>query len=70
MRHGGARRLFDEVADAYRWWQQAGEPGVTDWTVTVRPDGHIRSIPRESGGVAMELVVVGEAKPTRDDHSR
>ncbi|MGH3584967.1 MAG: hypothetical protein ACRDQ0_01480 [Pseudonocardia sp.] len=25
--------------------------------------GHIGSIPRESGGVAMELVVVGEARP-------
>lgn len=45
VRQGGQRRLFDEVADAYQWWQQAGEPAVTDWTVTVGPDGQTLTLP-------------------------
>lgn len=35
----GPRRLFDEVEAAYRWWQDAGEPAVDDWLVTVTPAG-------------------------------
>jgi protein-L-isoaspartate O-methyltransferase len=35
----GPRRLFDEVEEAYRWWQEAGEPTVGDWLVTVGPSG-------------------------------
>jgi len=36
---GGARTVFDEVAEAYRWWRDTGKPTVRDWLVTVRPDG-------------------------------
>ncbi|MBO0876987.1 MAG: hypothetical protein J2P19_26730 [Pseudonocardia sp.] len=39
VRQGGPRRLFDEVADAYRWWQESGEPSVSDWAITVGPNG-------------------------------
>lgn len=40
VRQGGPRRLFDEVAAAYRWWRDdAQEPAATDWTVTVGPHG-------------------------------
>ncbi|WP_156994228.1 rRNA adenine N-6-methyltransferase family protein [Pseudonocardia acaciae] len=45
VNQSGQRRLFDEVADAYRWWQQAGEPAVTDWTVTVGPHGQRMTLP-------------------------
>ncbi|WP_037070028.1 methyltransferase domain-containing protein [Pseudonocardia acaciae] len=45
VRQGGPRRLFDEVADAYRWWHEAGEPVVTDWTVTVGPGGQRMALP-------------------------
>jgi hypothetical protein len=35
----GTRQLFDEIEAAYRWWQDAGEPTVTDWLVTVDSRG-------------------------------
>ncbi len=35
----GPRRLWDEVADAYRWWQERGSPDVTRFGLTVDADG-------------------------------
>lgn len=35
----GARRLWDEVEDAYDWWITAGKPGPDRYGVTVRPEG-------------------------------
>lgn len=39
VRQYGARRLFDEVAAAYRWWDTHGRPGRARWRITVTPDG-------------------------------
>jgi protein-L-isoaspartate O-methyltransferase len=39
VRQGGLRCLFDEIADAYRWWRDAGQPAVADWLITVGPHG-------------------------------
>ncbi|WOI58743.1 methyltransferase domain-containing protein [Streptomyces fradiae] len=36
----GPRRLWDEVADAHRWWRDHGTPDVTRFGLTVTPDGH------------------------------
>ncbi|MFD7505893.1 methyltransferase domain-containing protein [Streptomyces sp. NPDC059850] len=36
----GARRLWDEVEGAYRWWQAQGAPDHTRFGLTVTPDGH------------------------------
>jgi protein-L-isoaspartate(D-aspartate) O-methyltransferase len=38
VEQAGPRRLFDEVAAAYRWWHETGEPDVGDWLITVTPD--------------------------------
>ncbi len=38
-RQGGARKLWDEVTAAYRWWADAGEPPVDAWRITVTPNG-------------------------------
>ncbi|MGH4019050.1 MAG: protein-L-isoaspartate O-methyltransferase family protein [Pseudonocardiaceae bacterium] len=46
---GGPRQLFDEVAGAYQWWCDAGEPVVGTWLVTVGPAGqHIELKPAEA----------------------
>lgn len=37
VEQAGGRRLFDEVAQAYRWWVESGSPTVSDWLVTVGP---------------------------------
>jgi protein-L-isoaspartate(D-aspartate) O-methyltransferase len=39
VEQAGPRRLWDEVADAYAWWLNAGEPGVRDWLVSVDRNG-------------------------------
>lgn len=39
VEQAGPRCLFDEVAEAYRWWRDAGEPGVEAWLVTADQDG-------------------------------
>jgi protein-L-isoaspartate(D-aspartate) O-methyltransferase len=44
VEQAGGRRLFDEVAAAYRWWVDAGSPAVSDWLVTVAPAGQAISI--------------------------
>jgi protein-L-isoaspartate O-methyltransferase len=36
-RQTGPRRLWDEAAAAYRWWEQHGEPGIEDWQWTITP---------------------------------
>jgi protein-L-isoaspartate(D-aspartate) O-methyltransferase len=35
----GARRMWDEVEAAWRWWDGAGRPGVDRFGLTVRADG-------------------------------
>ncbi|MEU2059487.1 methyltransferase domain-containing protein [Streptomyces sp. NPDC013455] len=35
----GPRRLWDEVAGAYRWWKERGSPDVTRFGLAVDPDG-------------------------------
>jgi hypothetical protein len=39
VRQGGQRKLFDEVANAYHWWVDAGEPTVGAWRFTITPGG-------------------------------
>jgi protein-L-isoaspartate O-methyltransferase len=36
----GARRLWDEVAAAYAWWDANGRPGQGRFGLTVVPEGH------------------------------
>lgn len=36
-RQTGPRRLWDEVAAAYRWWDQQGQPPIEGWQWTVAP---------------------------------
>lgn len=35
----GPRRLWDELEDAYGWWEQQGRPGFNRFGLTVTPDG-------------------------------
>ena len=37
-RQAGPRRLWDEAATAYRWWDQHGKPGIEAWQWTITPD--------------------------------
>jgi protein-L-isoaspartate O-methyltransferase len=46
VKQAGPRKLHDEVIAAYRWWQDAGEPTVADWLVTV--DGRGQRIELEA----------------------
>lgn len=39
VEQAGPRRLAEEVEEAYRWWQQAGEPKISDWLITVDRHG-------------------------------
>jgi len=39
VRQTGARRLFDEVINAYSWWQHAGRPHRDHYGVTVTAEG-------------------------------
>ncbi len=34
----GPRHLWDEIHAAYRWWIDAGSPGVDRWRFTITPD--------------------------------
>ena len=36
-RQTGPRRLWDEAATAYRWWDQHGKPGIEAWQWTITP---------------------------------
>ncbi|MGW1769760.1 hypothetical protein ACWCQL_37660 [Streptomyces sp. NPDC002073] len=35
----GPRRLWNEVADAYQWWDLAGRPGPERFGMSVTPHG-------------------------------
>lgn len=35
----GARRLWDEVVEARRWWADAGRPGIERFGLTIGPEG-------------------------------
>jgi hypothetical protein len=39
VRQAGARRLFDEVTNAYTWWQRAGRPHRDHYHVTITTEG-------------------------------
>ncbi|MFC4560401.1 methyltransferase domain-containing protein [Nocardiopsis mangrovi] len=39
VKQHGPRNLFDELAAAYEWWKDAGEPDHTRFGLTVTPDG-------------------------------
>ncbi len=34
----GPRQLWDEIDTAYRWWLDAGSPGVDQWRFTITPN--------------------------------
>ncbi|MGH3936730.1 MAG: methyltransferase domain-containing protein [Pseudonocardiaceae bacterium] len=36
-RQSGPRRLWDEAATAYRWWDQQGQPSLEAWQWTITP---------------------------------
>jgi protein-L-isoaspartate O-methyltransferase len=36
-RQSGPRRLWDEAATAYRWWNQQGQPAIETWQWTITP---------------------------------
>ncbi len=36
-RQAGPRRLWDEAAAAYPWWDQHAKPGIEDWQWTITP---------------------------------
>jgi protein-L-isoaspartate(D-aspartate) O-methyltransferase len=44
VRQGGPRRLWTEIADAYRWWEAAGRPDFDRYEITVSPDGQTVSL--------------------------
>lgn len=44
VRQGGVRRLWDEAEAAYHWWQDNGEPFITDWEWTITPDRQSSSL--------------------------
>jgi len=37
VEQAGPRRLWDEVIEAYQWWQASGRPAIQDWRITVTP---------------------------------
>jgi protein-L-isoaspartate O-methyltransferase len=39
VRQFGPRRLWDELADVYQWWERAGRPRADQWRFTITPDG-------------------------------
>jgi hypothetical protein len=39
VHQSGPRRLWDEVEAAYRWWVDAGRPGVERFGLDVGPEG-------------------------------
>lgn len=52
---GGPRLLWDEVEDAWRWWDAAGRPGVERFGLTVTPDGESVWLDAPARPVAAEL---------------
>lgn len=45
VRQGGRRRLWDDVAAAYTWWIEAGEPTVGARLCTLTPAGQRVELP-------------------------
>jgi hypothetical protein len=39
VRQAGTRQLFNEVINAYCWWQQAGQPHRDRYGITVTAEG-------------------------------
>ena len=38
---GGPRRLWGELEQAHAWWVQRGRPEVSEFGLTVGPQGHV-----------------------------
>ena len=38
---GGLRRLWGELEQAHAWWVQRGRPEVSEFGLTVGPQGHV-----------------------------
>jgi hypothetical protein len=38
IRQHGRRRLWEEIAAAYKWWLDRGKPPLTQWRLTIRSD--------------------------------
>jgi protein-L-isoaspartate O-methyltransferase len=48
VRQSGERTLWDEVATAYQWWINAGQPAVDAWQFTITPSGQQIELRAES----------------------
>lgn len=45
VRQSGPRRLWDAAEHAYRWWQERGEPPVSEWEWTITRDRQSITLP-------------------------
>jgi protein-L-isoaspartate(D-aspartate) O-methyltransferase len=48
VRQSGARKLWDEVQTAHRWWLDMGQPAADAWRFTIDPDGQRIELPSSS----------------------
>jgi len=48
VRQSGERKLWDEVATAYRWWIDTGQPAVDAWRFTITASGQRIELPADS----------------------
>ncbi|MFC7329522.1 methyltransferase domain-containing protein [Marinactinospora rubrisoli] len=68
VRQHGARRLFDELATAYAWWEAAGKPPHTRFGLTVRPDGQTVWLDHPEHPIGSPSDVTGSARRTAATH--
>lgn len=45
VRQSGPRRLWDAAEHAYRWWQERGEPPLSEWAWTITRDRQSVTLP-------------------------
>jgi protein-L-isoaspartate O-methyltransferase len=48
VEQAGPRQLWNEVTAAYHWWLGAGKPAVTDWLITIGPNGQTITLDHRS----------------------